>query len=143
LSNVDDVITRKLQLLAEAVQTLVDFREDAVSFAVFQNDVKLRKASERVLQVAIEICLDIGRRIIAVEGFRYPENNKDVFIILHGAGIIPDDLLPTLHKMTGFRNLIIHDYARIDDEQVYNNLKKRLGDFDAFSDAIAHYLTND
>jgi len=143
LSNVDDIITRKLQLLAETVQTLVDFREDAVSFTAFQNDVKLRKASERVLQVAVEICLDIGRRIITIEKLRYPENNRDVFTVLHGAGIIPDDLLPTLHKMAGFRNLIVHDYARIDDEQVYNNLKKRLGDFDAFAAAIVQYLTND
>ncbi|WP_448595363.1 HepT-like ribonuclease domain-containing protein [Thermoflexus hugenholtzii] len=36
--------------------------------------------------MAIEACLDIGRRLIAREGFRYPEDNADVFRVLaeHG-----------------------------------------------------------
>lgn len=42
--------------------------------------------------------------------------------------------------MARFRNLIVHDYARIDDARVYAILKKRLGDFDAFARAIQAYL---
>ena len=42
--------------------------------------------------------------------------------------------------MAGFRNLIVHDYAKIDDEIVYGILKKRLGDFDAYAETIRIYL---
>ena len=42
--------------------------------------------------------------------------------------------------MAGFRNLIVHDYAKIDDAIVYGILMKRLGDFDAFADAVRVYL---
>ena len=48
--------------------------------------------------------------------------------------------MPTLREMARFRNLIVHDYARIDDARVYGILKKRLGDFDAFAEAIRVYL---
>lgn len=100
----------------------------------------LRRSVERTLQVAVEICLDIGRRLIALEGFRFPDDSQDVFRVLHEEDVVSDDLLATLLDMARFRNLIVHDYARIDDALVYNILKKRLGDFDAFAKAIQVYL---
>jgi uncharacterized protein YutE (UPF0331/DUF86 family) len=53
---------------------------------------------------------------------------------------VSEELSTTLLDMARFRNLIVHDYARIDDAQVYGILKKRLGDFDAFARAIQTYL---
>jgi len=43
-------------------------------------------------------------------------------------------------RVQEFRNLIVHDYAQIDNLVVFNILKRRLGDFDAFARAIARYL---
>ncbi len=90
--------------------------------------------------MAIEACLDIGRRLIAREGFRYPEDNADVFRVLAEQGILPSDLLPRLIDMARFRNVIVHDYIRVDDAIVYGILRKRLGDFDRFARVIAAYL---
>jgi uncharacterized protein YutE (UPF0331/DUF86 family) len=90
--------------------------------------------------VAVEACLDIGRRLIALEGFRYPDDNQSVFAILAEEKVVPADLLPVLLEMARFRNLIVHDYARIDDAKVYAILKTRLGDFDAFAEAVRAYL---
>ncbi|MCX7706791.1 MAG: DUF86 domain-containing protein [Anaerolineae bacterium] len=74
-----------------------------------------RRAVERSLQVAVEACLDIARQIIAIEGFRYPENNQDAFRVLVEEKIVPAQLLDTLQEMARFRNLIVHEYAKIDD----------------------------
>jgi uncharacterized protein YutE (UPF0331/DUF86 family) len=41
--------------------------------------------------------------------------------------------------MAKFRNLIVHDYARIDNAVVFGILKRRLGDFHAFARAIVRY----
>ncbi len=115
-------------------------RDRVRSFRQYVEDVRLKKAVERSLQVAIEACLDIGRRLIALEGFRYPEDNKDVFRVLYEEGVVSESLLPSLVDMARFRNLIVHDYAQIDDARVYGMLKKRLDDFDAYARAIAVYL---
>jgi uncharacterized protein YutE (UPF0331/DUF86 family) len=122
------------------VDELHGYQAQAISFQTYQDNKMLRRAVERALQVAVEVCLDIGRRIIALEGFRYPENNQDVFRVLAEEGVVPADLLPTLLEMARFRNLIVHDYARIDDARVYGILKKRLGDFDAFAEMVRAYL---
>jgi uncharacterized protein YutE (UPF0331/DUF86 family) len=63
-----------------------------------------------------------------------------VFRVLREEGVVPDELLPALLDMARFRNLIVHDYARIDDAKVYAILKKHLEDFDEFAKAIVAYL---
>ena len=138
--DIDGVVANRLGLLAEYVDELYEYQTRAISFQTYGNNKMLRRAVERSLQVAVEVCLDIGRRIIALEGFRYPENNQDVFQILAEESIVPPDLSPTLREMGRFRNLIVHDYAQIDNARVYGILKKRLGDFDAFAEAIRAYL---
>jgi len=41
-----------------------------------------------------------------------------------------------------FRNLIVHDYARIDDASVYGILMKRVGDFVRFAEAVKKVLAS-
>ena len=136
----DDAIVERLTYLRNEVSYLKQERDRVRSFREYVENVRLKKAIERSLQVAVEACLDIGRRLIALEGFRYPEDNRDVFQVLYEEGVVPEDLLPALVDMARFRNLIVHNYARVDDAKVYGILKKRLTDFDAYARAIAAYL---
>lgn len=140
MGDVDDIIASRLKLLAEYVDELQDYRERASSFRVYLNNKMLRRAVERALQVAAEVCLDIGRRLIALEGFRYPESNRDVFQVLGEEGAVPQELLFALLDLARFRNLIVHDYAKIDDAKVYGILKKCLSDLDEYARAIVAYL---
>ena len=136
----DEIIPERLLLLRDEVLYLKHERDALHTFQEYLNDTRLRKAVERSLQVSMEICLDIGRRLIALEGFRYPDDNQSVFAILAEEKVVPADLLPALLDMARFRNLVVHDYARIDDAKVYAILRTRLGDFDAFAEAVRAYL---
>ncbi|MCS7178998.1 MAG: DUF86 domain-containing protein [Anaerolineae bacterium] len=140
MGDADDVIVERLMYLRNELAYLNQERDRVRSFRQYVGDVRLEKAVERSLQVAIEACLDIGRRLIALEGFRYPEDNKDVFRILCEEGVVPEGLLPSRIDMARFRNLIVHDYPRIDDARVYGMLKKRLDDFDAYTRTVVAYL---
>jgi len=136
----DEIIPERLLLLRDEVLYLKHERDALHTFQEYLNDTRLRKAVERSLQVSMEICLDIGRRLIALEGFRYPDDNQSVFAILAEEKVVPANLLPALLDMARFRNLVVHDYARIDDAKVYAILRTRLGDFDAFAEAVRAYL---
>lgn len=103
-------------------------------------DELIRRATERLLHLAIEACLDIGHHLIADRGYRAPEDNRDVFSVLAEEGLIREDLLPRLLEMAGFRNLLVHGYARIDDAVVHAILGQRLEDLDAYARAIAETL---
>ncbi|MBI4845861.1 MAG: DUF86 domain-containing protein [Candidatus Omnitrophica bacterium] len=41
-----------------------------------------------------------------------------------------------LKEMRGFRNILIHEYAAIDDELVYDAAKEKLTDFNKFKKEI-------
>lgn len=136
----NDIVVERLTLLRNEMQYLKQERDNVRSFKEYLDNVRLRRAVERSLQVSVEACLDIGRRIIAQERFRYPEDNADVFRVLYEEKVVSGQLLSTLLEMARFRNLIVHNYARIDDARVYGILKRHLGDFDAFARAIVDYL---
>jgi uncharacterized protein YutE (UPF0331/DUF86 family) len=128
-----------LRLLNEYISDLRNLQN--VEFTTYQENKLIRRSVERTLHLAIEACLDIGQRLIAREVFRTPKDNRDVFQVLHEEAIVPDELLPKLTAMAGFRNLIVHDYADIDDATVFGILKRRLVDFDAYAQSIVAYLS--
>jgi len=43
--------------------------------------------------------------------------------------------------MRGLRNILVHEYANVDDELVFKVIKKRLGDFKKFKKAILTSLS--
>lgn len=132
-------------LLLERLKLLREYRKELDLFVVkdfesYQSDVRTRRAVERTVQIAIEACLDIGQRLIAQAGFRTPQHNRDVMVILKEAEVIPAELLPRLLSMVGFRNIVVHNYADIDDEIVFQIKMNRLEDIDAFAAAVVGYL---
>lgn len=108
-----------------------------ISFSQYSKDIRLQRFVERTLQIAIEACLDIGNHIISDEGFREPQDNRDIFRVLRENGIISEGLQKKLENMASFRNLIVHSYAKIDNEIVFGILKKRMNDMEAFMKAVS------
>jgi uncharacterized protein YutE (UPF0331/DUF86 family) len=128
-----------LKLLAEYIGDLRELQ--SVNLEEYQANKLIRKAVERTLHTAIEACLDIGHHIITQERLRSPEDNKDVFVVLGEGQIISRDLASRLVDMARFRNLLVHEYTRLDNTVVHGILKKRLGDIDEFAQKITIYLS--
>lgn len=92
-------------------------------------------AAERELQVIIEACLDIGHHLIAREGLRRPNDDRDIFAVLREAGVVEPGLGRRLEDMAGFRNRLVHGYLQVDPARVYA-IANDLGDVEAFVAAI-------
>ncbi|MGC9523731.1 MAG: type VII toxin-antitoxin system HepT family RNase toxin [Anaerolineae bacterium] len=118
-----------------------DLRDlQSVDAETYRENLLIRRTVERTLHLAVEASLDIGQHIIAREGLRTPDDNKDVFVVLAEEDIISSELLPALVEMAKFRNLIVHDYARVDDRIVHSILQERLGDFEDYARAVLDHL---
>lgn len=128
-------------LLAEYTSDLSELED--VEFAEYEENKLIRRYVERTLHLAVEACLDIGQQILVSEGLRAPESNSDIFLVLAEAGHIPGALLPNLVAMARFRNVIVHDYVRLDNSVVFSIVKRHLADFDAFARAVAEYVDSD
>ena len=46
----------------------------------------------------------------------------------------------SLEKMAKFRNIVVHDYDRVDEEIVIGILRKNLDDFTKYKDAVVKLI---
>ena len=111
-----------------------------VSKKQFVGDYHYFGLAERYLQLSIEIILDIGKLIIISERLRKPEDNQDIFAILAGQKIISGKLFQELSGIAGFRNILVHDYEKINREIVHQKLKENLSNFKDFKKEIVKFL---
>jgi len=122
-----EVIVRRLTLLEEYCRDLHGARE-SMEFNEFKTDKVMRRYVERTFQLAIEACLDLANHIISYEGYREPKDNKDIITVLHEKSLLNDEQAVNLKKMAQFRNVLVHDYTRIEPEIVFSILQKHLAD---------------
>jgi uncharacterized protein YutE (UPF0331/DUF86 family) len=92
----------------------------------FVQDPFIHGVAERYLHLAIECLLDMGNHVISDRGYPKPESYADIFRILADQGVVPKDLLDELAGMAAFRNVLVHDYLRLDREKVYQILVEKV-----------------
>ena len=78
--------------------------------------------------------------MIAYKGFRKPTTMSEAFDILNEERIISAKLTNELVKMVGFRNIITHDYEKLDYKIVYNVLQNGRKDIESFLKRIEERL---
>lgn len=133
-----NLILRKISALDEYLKQINEYTD--ISLKVYASDWKSQRIVERTLQMMIETCMDISGHIISDEKFRIPETYADMFRILVENKILDESQLAAFDKMAKFRNIIVHNYEKIDPEIVIGILKKNLNDFQDFKAAIISYL---
>ncbi|MEM3023130.1 MAG: DUF86 domain-containing protein [Candidatus Bathyarchaeia archaeon] len=132
------LILRNLSKLREYGGYLKELQ--AIPLDRLKGDFMARGAAERYLQVSIECVIDVGNEIISSLGLRRPERYRDIPAILAEAKVIPEVFAESVASMIGFRNLLVHDYALIDLDLVYEFIQRRVRDFEEFSRYIAECL---
>ena len=133
-----EVIESKLRFLREYLGDLEEYK--TISLIDYQTNKKDQRFVERTLHLACECCLDIAAHVISRLGLREPKDNKDLFVVLHENKIISEAVHTAMVKMAKFRNIVVHDYARIEPEVVMGILKKNLSDFNHFAREIITYM---
>ena len=106
----------------------------------FLKDPFLSASAERYLQVAIQAVLDICSHIAADLGLEAPSEYRQVPDILAREKLLPTGLSKRMAAMIGLRNILVHEYLKLDRRLVYHVLKKDLGDFEKFIKAVSKFL---
>ena len=135
------IILKRLTLLEEYIRDLEEMREK--SLKDLKSDKVIRRYVERTLHMAAEACLDIANHIISYEGSREPIDNKDSFEVLMEEKVIKPELTEKLKKMAQFRNVVVHDYIRVQPEIIYAILHKNISDIVAYAKCIKQKFLTD
>jgi len=133
-----ELVLRKAAALEGYLGELEQFR--SIDLEAYRAEWKTQRVVERSMHLAIEVCLDLGDHLIADRGLRVPTTQAEIFEILRDADILDASLSQSLMQMARFRNLLVHDYARIEPEKVLTILRGHLGDLDAFRRRVLSQL---
>lgn len=132
------ILERILADIKSNVKELRDARD--ITWDLYRTDVRIRRFVERTLHIIIEGCIDVAQHIISDEGMREPTSYRDTFLVLAENKILLPENLARFENIASFRNLLVHYYAKVDDEVVYGILRNNLSDFDLFIERIVSFL---
>ncbi len=138
----EDITSLIKKKLKELEQNLIFLKK--VSFEV--NDENLKEdiirywGIERGIHICIESVIDIANIIISSAEIERPSTYKETILILSKLDIIPEKFAKELSKMVSFRNILVHDYTKVDEEILLDVLKTKLDDFIKYDNYINEWL---
>lgn len=91
-------------------------------------------------QAAIQNCIDIAAHIISERGLGVPGSVSEMFLLLEENGLIGNRVAEDMVRAVGFRNLLVHEYGKMDIERVFVIARDNLKDIEAFLSEILKNL---
>ncbi len=120
MSRINDKIVEIESFLSE----LNDIKPD--KFEEYEPNNLVKAACERYVEKIVEAITDLAFLMIKNKKLKLPEDDIDAFDILLKNKIINNALATKLKDAKGMRNIIAHEYGKIDDRIVFESITEEL-----------------
>jgi uncharacterized protein YutE (UPF0331/DUF86 family) len=131
-------VDRMLDRIASDVRRLAELRELGTGLIA---DHRALAAAKYYFITAIEGCVRVAHHLISDQEWKIADSNADAIRRLGAEEVLTVELAEALARAVGFRNILVHEYAEIDNLRVVANLD-RLDDLTDFVAAVARWLTS-
>jgi uncharacterized protein YutE (UPF0331/DUF86 family) len=132
-----EALRARLLELEEAISRLEELRAQA---AAAETDFRIRWAIERGLLLGSQIIFDVGNHVLSAHFGVAARDYEDILEQLARQGVLPGPVRESLRGLGGFRNLLAHDYLRLDPAEVRRHLEQAPQRFTAFALAVRRWL---
>lgn len=133
-----DAVQARLRRLEEVISELEELQK--LEHATLRGNLRDQWAVERGLHLGAEILFDIGNHLLSARFGISPEGYSDIVEQLARQGVLDEALRRRLQGLGGFRNILVHDYLRLDPERVLEGLARAPRDFSDFAAAIRCWM---
>lgn len=127
-----ELVAKKLARIETCVKELRTLGDPAR----IRSDLREERFFEHTLQIAIQSVLDVASHIVSEERLGEPRSNHELIDLVVRHGWIPAGLESPLHRMIGFRNVLVHGYESVDLAVVEDIARSRLDDLLAFASVV-------
>ncbi|NOZ81038.1 MAG: DUF86 domain-containing protein [DPANN group archaeon] len=117
-------IKEKLQQIREFLAQFRGIRPK--SLEEYSTNIEKKAACERFVEKIVEGTVDVAFLVIKRKRFEIPEDDIDAFTILLDNHIIDRTLAQRLKQAKGMRNIIVHEYGKIDDSIIFRSITDEL-----------------
>lgn len=133
------IICKKVNQLA------LYFREfeqmvDTLTLETYQNQVLTKRAVEREIQLIVECATDINNMILKKLKIGPARDYFNSFLDLAENQVLEMDFALKIAPSTGLRNILVHEYEKIDDGIVFQSIANILSYYRQYLKIISDYL---
>lgn len=133
------IVSKKLEQI-EQYHGELKAKQQALSRREFLTETTEQRAVERMFENAIQATADLAQHI-ATQDFDYDgDASKEAIRILGQEDVIDTETMETLIAAVGFRNVLAHEYGKVEYDEVYETLQTGLEVYDAFCRQIAQWI---
>lgn len=129
-----DLILAKASSVKRHLKRVIEKRD--IDLKTFLKDIDRQESILFNLQMAIQNCIDIAAHIISEEGFGVPGSTNEMFYLLEENGYLDTNLSEKMVKAVGFRNLIVHEYGKVELKQVFEVAQNNIEDLNEYLRSI-------
>lgn len=137
----NDIVINKIQSIQRCVERArEEYQGNPSGF-----DTDYTKQDAAILNVlrACEQAIDLANHVIKSHRMGIPTSSAESFELLHKQLVIDRRLTEALKNMVNFRNIVIHEYQRVDLNIVKSVIISGLDDLVLFGDRIKERLQLD
>jgi len=129
-----DLILAKASSVKRHLKRVIEKRN--IDLQTFLKDIDCQESILFNLQMAIQNCIDIAAHIISEEGFGVAGSTNEMFYLLEENGYLDTDLTEKMVKAVGFRNLIVHEYGKVELKQLFEVAQNNIEDLNEYLRSI-------
>ena len=133
------VICKKVKQLAAYFQ---EFEEIAgkLTLETYQGHILTKRAVEREIQLIVECATDINNMILKKLGRGPAVDYFNSFLDLAELQVFEMEFALKIAPSTGLRNILVHEYQKIDDGIVFQSIANILNYYRQYLKKISEYL---
>lgn len=107
-----------------------------IDLDTFLSDIDRQEIVLFNIQMAVQNCIDIAAHIISEEGLGIPGSTSEMFYLLEENAYLDKQITEKMVKAAGLRNLIVHEYAKVEITQIFDIAQKNITDLNAYLKVI-------
>ena len=112
------------------------FEKRNTDLRTFLKNIDIQESVLFNIQMAVQNCIDIAAHIISDEGFGIPGSTNEMFYLLEENSYLDNEITEKMVKAVGLRNLVVHEYSKIDLERIFEVTQKDITDLNEFLKSI-------
>lgn len=133
------LIQEKIRSIQEDLLHLQDYKD--YSLEDIAKDYEKHKAIERIIEVIISEAIAVNQHLIVeLGGGKLPFDYKESFTLLGELGVLPASFSQNISSSVGLRNILVHQYRRLDEEIFHASITDCLKDYTTYCGHILSYL---
>ena len=125
-----DLILAKAGSVKRHLRRVIEKRNTGLQ--TFLEDIDRQESVLFNLQMAVQNCIGIAAHIIGEEGFGVPGSTSEMFYLLEENGYLDRNITEKMIKAVGLRNLIVHEYSKIDLAKVFEIAQNDIEDLNEY-----------